>query len=166
MNHHNFIITQYKPIYAEQTVEMWRDSKEQAIGQKEIHSFENHLYFLNYILFEQYQIDLALIDNKVVGMIAYNEREISQLYIHINFQGIGIGQTLLNRVKEQSSGRLTLYTFEVNENAQRFYLKNGFKIIGRGQENEENLPEIFNMNGSSHSIKPTSTLCCHILTTL
>ena len=129
-------------MYAEQTVEMWRDSKERAIGQKEIHSFENHIHFLNHILPEQYQIDLALIDDKVVGMIAYNEREISQLYINIDYQGMGIGQTLLDKVKEQSSGRLTLYTFEVNERAQRFYEKNGFNRIGRGHENEENLPDI------------------------
>ncbi|MEH7180507.1 GNAT family N-acetyltransferase [Neobacillus vireti] len=142
MNQYKFIITPYIPSYAEQTVEMWRDSKERAIGQKEIHSIENHINFLNHILPEQFQIDLALIDDKVVGMIAYNEREISQLYIHIDYQGIGIGQALLNKVKEQSSGRLTLYTFEVNENAQRFYGKNGFKIIGRGHENEENLPDI------------------------
>ena len=117
-------------------------SKERSIGQKEIHSIENHINFLNHILPEQFQIDLALMEDKVVGMIAYNEREISQLYIHIDYQGIGIGQTLLNKVKEQSSGRLTLYTFEVNENAQLFYEKNGFKIIGRGHENEENLPDI------------------------
>lgn len=142
MDEHRFIIVQYNSKFAELTVEMWRESKEQAIGQKEIHSFENQVYFLNHILPQQFQIELALIDNKVVGMIAYNEKEVSQLYIHTDFQGIGIGQTLLDRAKEQSSGRLTLYTFEVNENAQRFYLKNGFKIIGRGHENEENLPDI------------------------
>lgn len=75
-------------------------------------------------------------------MIAYNDSEISQLYIHINYQGLGIGQTLLDRAKAQSSGKLTLYTFEVNEKAQRFYEKHGFKVIGRGHENEENLPDI------------------------
>lgn len=136
------IITQYDPKYAEQTVSMWRDSKEQAIGQKETHSYENHVYFLNHILPEQFQIDLALIDEKVVGLIVYNDREISQLYIHINYQGIGIGYILLDKVKKQSSGRLSLYTFEVNENAQRFYEKHGFEIIDRGHENEENLPDI------------------------
>ncbi len=135
-------ITQYNSKYAEQTVDMWRDSKERAIGQKEIHSFENHVYSLDQILPEQFQIDLALIDEKVVGVIAYNEREISQLYIHVDYQGIGIGQKLLDKVKAQSSGRLTLYTFEVNENAQRFYEKHGFEVIGRGHENEENLPDI------------------------
>ncbi|MDF2066815.1 GNAT family N-acetyltransferase [Bacillus sp. Cr_A10] len=142
MNQHKIIITHYTPKYAKQTVDMWRDSKEQAVNQKEIHSFENHVYFLNHILSEQYQVDIAIIDEEVVGMIAYNEREISQLYIHIDYQGIGIGHTLLDRVKAQSSGRLTLYTFEVNVNAQRFYEKHGFKIIGRGHENEENLPDI------------------------
>ncbi|MBS4197336.1 GNAT family N-acetyltransferase [Bacillus sp. FJAT-49870] len=121
---------------------MWRDSKEQAIGQKEIHSFDNHLYFLNHILTRDFQIYLALMDGKVVGMIAFNEKEISQLYIHIDYQGMGIGQTLLDRAKEQSSGRLTLFTFEVNVKAQRFYEKHGFKIISRGHINEENLPDI------------------------
>jgi ribosomal protein S18 acetylase RimI-like enzyme len=142
VNNKTYVITQYHPKYAEQTVKMWRDSKERALGQKEMHSFDNHLDFLKNVLAKQYQIDLALVDEKVVGMIAYNDREISQLYIHIDYQGMGIGQTLLDKVKEQSSGRLTLYTFEVNKNAQRFYEKNGFTIIGRGYENEENLPDI------------------------
>lgn len=127
----------YNSNYADQTVEMWRNSKEAALGQKEIHSFDNHIDFLNQILAKQYQVDLALMDDKVVGMIAYNEREISQLYIHIDYQGMGIGQTLLEVAKEQSTGRLTLYTFEVNKKAQRFYEMHGFKIIGRGYENEE-----------------------------
>lgn len=142
MNKQKFLITQYIPKYAEQTVEMWRDSKELAIGQKENHSFNSHVNFLNNILPKQYQIDLALIADKVVGMVAYNEIEISQLYIHIGYQGIGIGQTLLQKVKDQSNGRLTLFTFEINKDAQRFYEKNGFTIIGRGHENEENLPDI------------------------
>lgn len=135
-------IIKYQPNYAKQTVEMWRNSKEAALGQKEIHSFDNHVDFLNQILAKQYLVDLVLMDEMVVGMIAYNEGEISQLYIHIDFQGIGIGQTLLARAKEQSAGRLILYTFEVNKKAQRFYEKHGFNIIGRGYENEEDLPDI------------------------
>ncbi|WP_374978376.1 GNAT family N-acetyltransferase [Neobacillus driksii] len=121
---------------------MWRNSKEAALGQKEIHSFDSHVDFLNQILAKQYQVDLVLMDEMVVGMIAYNEGEISQLYIHIDFQGNGIGQALLARAKEQSAGRLILYTFEVNKKAQRFYEKHGFMIIGRGYENEEDLPDI------------------------
>ncbi|WP_342577270.1 GNAT family N-acetyltransferase [Psychrobacillus sp. FSL K6-2843] len=142
MKQHKIRITPYNSKYAEQTMEMWRDSKEQAIGQKEIHDFENHVYFLNNILPERFQIELALIDEEVVGMIAYNDREINQLYIHLEYQGFGIGRTLLDKAKAQSSGKLILYTFEVNEKAQRFYETNGFEIISRGHENEENLPDI------------------------
>ncbi|MGE7978381.1 GNAT family N-acetyltransferase [Psychrobacillus sp. NPDC093200] len=142
MKQHKIRIIPYNSNYAEQTVKMWRDSKEQAIGQKEIHDFENHVYFLNNILPERFQIELALIDEEVVGMIAYNDREINQLYIHLKYQGFGIGRTLLDKAKAQSSGKLILYTFEVNEKAQRFYETNGFEIISRGHENEENLPDI------------------------
>ncbi|WP_430509767.1 N-acetyltransferase family protein [Gottfriedia solisilvae] len=142
MTQQNIIVKKYNHNYAVHLVKMWRDSKEHAIGQKETHSFENHVYFLNHILLESFEVDIALIDEKVVGMIAYNEREVSQLYIHRDYQGIGIGQLLLDIVKVHSSGRLRLKTFEVNEKAQRFYEKNGFKVIGRGNENEENLPDI------------------------
>ncbi len=128
--------------YAEQTVKMWRDSKYEAIGKEEAHSFERHIYFLNHLLPKEFQIEIATVDEKVVGLIAYNETQISQLYIHTRYQGIGIGKKLLEKAKEKSTGRITLYTFEVNEKAQRFYEKNGFHIIGRGHENEENLADI------------------------
>ncbi|MGM9931891.1 GNAT family N-acetyltransferase [Pradoshia sp.] len=121
---------------------MWRESKERAIGQKEIHDLDSHLYFLNHILADRFQIELAIVDGKVAGMIAYNEREVNQLYIHVDYQGMGIGQSLLEKAKVLCSGRLTLSTFEVNEKARRFYERNGFEVIGRGCENEENLPDI------------------------
>lgn len=142
MQKYKIIITQFDTKFAEQTVQMWRESKEKAIGQKEIHSFENHVNFLNHILAKNFHIDLAVMDHKVVGMISYNSTEISQLYIHNDYQGIGIGHTLLEIAKRNSEGRLTLYTFEVNKIAQRFYEKHGFKIIGKGHENEENLADI------------------------
>lgn len=142
MNQHPYRIIPYDPKYAAETVKMWRESKEQAIGQKEIHSFEDHVDFINHRLPGQFRIDIAILDEKVVGMIAYNKNEISQLYIHVGYQGIGIGEALLNKAKEHSSERLTLYTFDINQKAQRFYEKHGFIIIGRGNENEENLPDI------------------------
>ena len=142
MDQDSITIIVYEPKYAEQTVEMWRNSKEEAIGQKELHSIESHIYFLNHILPERFQIELALIGEKVVGFIAYNEEEINQLYVHIDYQEMGIGTVLLNKAKTQAKDKLRLYTFEVNEMAQKFYEKNGFKIIGRGHENEEKLPDI------------------------
>ena len=142
MAHFNVDIVHYHPQFAEQTVKMWRDSKEKAIEQKEMHSFDRHVYFLNHILSAHYKIELALMDEQIVGMIVYYADEISQLYVHVDYQGGGIGQRLLERAKTESNGKLILSTFERNKNAQRFYEKHGFSIIKRGCENEEKLPDI------------------------
>lgn len=137
-------IIEYNPTYAIDTVKMWRESKEKAIGQRERHSFEEHVYFLNYILNKDNRIYIAIdiANNKVVGILALNEHEINQLYIHNDYQSKGIGRRFLDIAKMKSDGRLTLYTFEVNQKAQQFYEKNGFKIIGRGNDNEEELDDI------------------------
>ncbi len=142
MKHVEIKVIPFEAKYAEQTVIMWRDSKYEAIGQRELHSFESHVNFLNHILSKDFTVELATVGEKVVGMIAYNRSQIDQLYIHNGYQNAGIGRKLLERAKVQSNGALTLFTFEVNENAQRFYEKHGFVIIGRGSDNEENLPDI------------------------
>lgn len=138
----NIKIIEYDPIYDEDTVAMWRESKERALGQKEIHPFDDHVFFLNNILSKDNKIYIAVDNNKVVGIVAFNDYELNQLYIHVDYQGIGLGKRLLDLAKENSKGRLELYTFEVNHKAQRFYENNGFVIIGRGFENEENLDDI------------------------
>lgn len=87
----NIKITEYESKYDNDTVQMWRESKEKAIGQKEIHSFEDHVHFLNNILKNDNQIYIAIdVDReKVVGILAFNENEINQLYIHNDYQGKG-----------------------------------------------------------------------------
>ncbi|GFZ32943.1 hypothetical protein CSC2_34690 [Clostridium zeae] len=35
-----------------------------------------------------------------------------------------------------------MFTFEVNQKAQKFYENNGFEIIGKRNDNEENLNDI------------------------
>lgn len=140
----NIRIIPYHEKYAEETVRMWRDSKEKAIGIKDIHDFEDHLNFLENVLVNENEVFLAIDGEaeKVVGILAVAGNELNQLYIHTNYQGIGIGSRLLKLAKELSGGKLRLFTFEVNEGAQAFYEKHGFKITGRGFENEENLPDI------------------------
>ncbi len=140
----NIQIIPYNENYAEETVRMWRDSKEKAIGIKDLHDFEDHLNFLKNVLVNENKVFLAIDDEakKVVGILAIAETELKQLYIHTDYQGIGIGNRLLELAKELSGGKLQLFTFEVNKGAQAFYEKHGFKIIGRGFENEENLPDI------------------------
>ncbi|MDR0312718.1 MAG: GNAT family N-acetyltransferase [Treponema sp.] len=121
---------------------MKRASKEKAIGQKDIHSFLEHKNYLNEVLCKNYEVYIAIQNEKVIGIIVFNETEVNQLYIHNDYQGRGIGKILLDIAKNKSTGKLTLFTFEVNHKAQRFYERNGFRIIGRNYKNEENLNDI------------------------
>ena len=140
----NILLVEYAEKYAASTVTMWRTSKEIALGIKEIHSFDDHLYFLNEVLAKENTIYLAIQDDSdaVVGLMATNGAFLNQLYIHTGFQRRGIGSRLLDVAKKLSSGKLQLYTFEINLGAQAFYEKHGFKITGRGSDNEEQLPDI------------------------
>ena len=135
-------IIQYKSEYCDETVLMKRESKEKALCIKEAHSLSDQKRFLNEVLVKNNEVYIALKNEKVVGMIAFNEAEVNQLYIHNDFQDRGIGKQLLDIAKNKSKGTLTLFTFDINRKAQRFYEKNGFKIIGRNYENEEKLDDI------------------------
>ena len=128
--------------YCESAVMMWRESKEKALGIKDKHSFTEHKKFLDNILRKNYEVFIAIEKNEVAGLIAFNETEVNQLYIHNNYQNRGIGKTLLDIAKSYSKEKLTLFTFEINKKAQRFYERNGFTIIARGNVNEENLDDI------------------------
>src|SRR5215203_4948507 len=60
VNETNFEIIVYKDKYARDTVKMWRDSKTKAIGQKDIHSFEDKLSFLQAKLVKENKVFLAI----------------------------------------------------------------------------------------------------------
>jgi GNAT superfamily N-acetyltransferase len=85
---------------------------------------------------------VALAGNHVVGFVAASHERVDQIYVHLDYQGIGIGSKLIQWAKDQSMGRLSLFTFERNDRAQKFYEARGFKIAGRGFEEHWQLPDI------------------------
>ena len=136
-------IVKYNEKYALDTVKMWRASMEKALGVKDHHSCEEQLGYLANLI-EQYSVFLA-IDyraDKVVGLMVVGGSELDHLYVHVDYQGRGIGTKLLDIAKELSPGRLQLFTFEVNGGAQAFYEKHGFKIIQRGIEKKSGIADI------------------------
>lgn len=137
------IITDYNDRYALATVQMWRASMEQALGITDHHSWEEQLDYLTQIA-QANRVYLAIdqTSDQVVGMMAVSGTELDQLYVHVDYQGRGIGTQLLNLAKATSPGRLLLYTFEVNKKAQTFYEQHGFRIVGRGVESQSGMADI------------------------
>ena len=79
-----------------------------------------------------------------VGMMSVKPGELDQLYVRPDRLGEGIGRRLLELAREQSPAGLTLYTFQVNARARRFYERNGFvaEWFGDGLANEEGQPDV------------------------
>lgn len=61
--------------------------------------------------------------------------ELSRLYSHQKFLGLGVGQALMDacfdRAKEAGRDVMWLGVWEYNPRAQRFYEKNGFRFVGK-----------------------------------
>jgi GNAT superfamily N-acetyltransferase len=80
----------------------------------------------------------------VVGMMAIEPGVLDQLYVRPDRLGEGIGRRLLDVARDRSPDGLTLYTFQVNARARRFYERNGFVAdwFGDGSANEEGQPDV------------------------
>ncbi len=144
MNPKEFYIIDFKESLTEKIVSMWRPSKKLAVGQEDIHSFEEDIEFIKNVLSKENTLKLAMDpkSEKVIGMIAFTKNTIAQLYIDVDCLNQGLGTKLLNLAKEQAVDKLELFTFQRNKMARKFYEKNGFVEIGRNYENELNLPDI------------------------
>ncbi|MER2496174.1 GNAT family N-acetyltransferase [Vibrio neptunius] len=141
---HDFEVITFEPQHTQDVVCLWRDSMQAAIGIPPVHTVESQAFFLNHILPETHNI-YVVINNETrqpVAFVAINDSEVNQLYVHRGYQSMGLGSQLLVMAKQQSSGRLSLRTFENNIRAQQFYERHGFVAIGGDAENEEGLPDI------------------------
>ena len=139
-----FQITSYSSQYALPLVKMWRESFEQALGVMDPHPLLEQLNYLHEVVVANNQVHIVLdpATNNVIGFLAANKNMVAQLYVHINYQGKGIGTQLIEIAKQNSDGRLRLFTFKSNIKAQRFYEHHGFKIIGQGFEEEWQLEDL------------------------
>ena len=69
------------------------------------------------------------------GITAKRPIELSRLYSHQEYIGKGVGQNLmdecLERAKRHDHDVMWLGVWEYNPRAQRFYEKNGFRVVGK-----------------------------------
>ena len=128
--------------HAEELIALWRAGFEAAVGVTEPHGIEQHRDYLLNTVVPNYPVRVALAGNRVVGFVAASSERVDQLYVHPDYQGMGIGSRLLQWAKDHSQGRLSLFTFERNDRAQRFYEARGFRVAGRGFEAHWQLPDI------------------------
>ncbi|MFB7086700.1 GNAT family N-acetyltransferase [Streptomyces sp. NPDC056296] len=80
----------------------------------------------------------------IVGVMVLEEGELSQLYLAPDWRGRGIGDRFVALAKERGPRGLSLWTFQVNTPAHRFYERHGFIAVEwtDGARNEEREPDV------------------------
>jgi len=107
-----------------------------------LHTPEEDRWFFRERVFGTCEVWGAFESAAMVGMIAFREQWIDQLYLLPQAQGRGLGTELLD-VAQRSFARLQLWTFLRNVRARRFYEARGFALIQEtdGTRNEEKEPD-------------------------
>jgi putative acetyltransferase len=108
-----------------------------------LHTPDEDRWFFRERLFLECQIWGYFNDQELVGIIAFREGRIDQLYILPTWQGRRIGTALLQMAQDRFD-RLRLWTFQRNKRARGFYEYHGFVAISEtdGSRNEEKEPDV------------------------
>ncbi len=117
-----------------------QDWLDQTTWMPDLHSLQGTINFAQNQLIGTYETTVS--GTPVDGFVSLEpDGQIAALYV--SNPGHGIGSALLNHAKIRE--RLSLWTFQANTGAIRFYARHGFKEIYQtdGANNEEKLPDIF-----------------------
>ncbi|UNZ18194.1 GNAT family N-acetyltransferase [Streptomyces sp. 891-h] len=96
------------------------------------------------VLIPQYETWVAVTGSTVVGLLVLKGNELKQLYLEPPWRGRGLGDRFMALAKQQKPDGLSLWTFQVNGPARRFYQRHGFIEAERtdGQRNDEREPDV------------------------
>ncbi|MFC9465720.1 GNAT family N-acetyltransferase [Streptomyces coelicoflavus] len=101
--------------------------------------------YFRHVVVEQYETWVAeAAGGAVVGVMVLEGEELSQLYLAPEWRGIGIGDRFVALARQRRAAGLSLWTFQVNAPARRFYERHGFTAVEwtDGARNEEREPDV------------------------
>ncbi len=108
----------------------------------DLHTPEEDLAFFQDHVFPNSTIRLAEDGARLIGFSAMRPTWLVHLYVDPAWHGRGVGQALLTAAREDVA-ELSLWVFQSNTQARRFYERQGFTLVELtdGAANEERLPD-------------------------
>jgi GNAT superfamily N-acetyltransferase len=108
-----------------------------------LHTAEEDLAYVG-ALFGDHEVWIAENDVGVVGFAILSSDQLLQIHVEPAQQGQGIGTRLLDQAKERRPAGFTLWTFQKNVGARRFYERHGLELVRLtdGEGNEEREPDV------------------------
>ena len=93
-----------------------------------LHTAEEDLAYVGG-LFGDHEVWIAENDVGVLGFAVLSSDQLLQIHVEPAQQGRGIGTRLLDQAKERRPAGFTLWTFQKNVGARRFYERHGFASL-------------------------------------
>jgi ribosomal protein S18 acetylase RimI-like enzyme len=109
-----------------------------------LYTNEETIDFVATVVMSEQEVLVAEEEGTIVGFLALGHGDtLEHLYVHPDSQGRGVGSALLERAKERLSGGFSLWVFQQNVQARRFYERHGLTLVERtdGAGNEERMPD-------------------------
>ena len=108
-----------------------------------LHTAEEDLAYVGG-LFGDHEVWIAENDAGVLGFAILSSDQLLQIHVEPAQQGQGIGTRLLDQAKERRPAGFTLWTFQKNVGARRFYERHGLELVRLtdGEGNEEREPDV------------------------
>ena len=131
-------LLEYNKKYEDQLIKLWVDVCVEEFGFEE---WRDGMSKVEEELYEK--IWIAVIDNKVVGSIAYidkgdNIAEIKRVYVYAEHRGTGISQQfmemLIEELEEKGYEEVILETWSKFNRGINFYIKNKFQLVEKDGE--------------------------------
>lgn len=131
-------LVEYNKKYEDQLIKLWVDVCVEEFGFEE---WRDGMSKVEEELYEK--IWIAVIDNQVVGSIAYidkgnNIAEIKRVYVYSEHRGTGISQqfmdVLIDELEEKGYEKVVLETWSKFNRGINFYKKNKFQLVEQDGE--------------------------------
>jgi ribosomal protein S18 acetylase RimI-like enzyme len=109
----------------------------------ELYSDEQVLEWVAGSVLPNDDVHIADLDGEPAGFLALSEELLDHLYVHPDAQHRGVGSTLLDHAKRLRSSGFSLWVFQRNTSARRFYEARGVRLVrlSDGSGNEEGEPD-------------------------
>lgn len=107
-----------------------------------LHTPEEDIAYIGGLLSDQ-EVWVAESNVGVLGFATLSSNQLLQIHVAPAAQNQGIGSRLLTRAKERRPAGFTLWTFQKNDGARRFYERHGLTLVQLtdGEGNEEREPD-------------------------
>ncbi len=108
-----------------------------------LHTPEEDLAYLGG-LFGEHEVWVVEADDRVVGFAILSSDQLLQLHVTPDQQNQGVGTLLLDQAKARRPAGFSLWTFQRNVGARRFYERHGLDVVRLtdGEDNEEREPDV------------------------